>query len=39
MAEPWSLGGVLRGNLEERLARLDSTLRLTARPTVAFVVG
>jgi fused signal recognition particle receptor len=37
--DPVDLKRMLRENLEERLARLDPTLRLTARPAVVLVVG
>lgn len=37
--DPADLKRMLRENLEERLARLDPTLRLTARPAVVLVVG
>ncbi|QEE60978.1 signal recognition particle-docking protein FtsY [Salinibacterium sp. dk2585] len=37
--DPTDLKRMLRENLEERLARLDPTLRLTARPAVVLVVG
>ena len=37
--DPADLRRMLRENLEERLARLDPTLHLTARPAVVLVVG
>lgn len=37
--DPADLKRMLRETLEERLARLDPTLRLTARPAVVLVVG
>jgi len=37
--DPDDLRRMLRERLEERLARLDPTLRLTARPAVVLVVG
>ena len=37
--DPTDLTRMLRENLEERLARLDPTLTLTARPAVILVVG
>jgi len=37
--DPTDLKRMLRENLEERLARLDPTLTLTARPAVVLVVG
>ena len=37
--DPADLKRMLRESLEERLARLDPTLRLTARPAVVLVVG
>lgn len=37
--DPADLQRMLRENLEDRLARLDPTLRLTARPAVVLVVG
>jgi len=37
--DPTDLKRMLRETLEERLARLDPTLRLTARPAVVLVVG
>lgn len=37
--DPADLKRMLRETLEERLARLDSTLRLSARPAVVVVVG
>ncbi len=37
--DPADLRRMLRETLEERLARLDPTLRLTARPAVVLVVG
>lgn len=37
--DPADLRRMLRENLEERLARLDPTLKLTARPAVVLVVG
>ena len=37
--DPADLKRMLRENLEERLARLDPTLKLTARPAVVLVVG
>ncbi len=37
--DPEDLRRMLRENLEERLARLDPTLHLTARPAVVLVVG
>jgi len=37
--DPTGLRRMLRENLEERLARLDPTLKLTARPAVVLVVG
>ncbi|MEO6941805.1 MAG: signal recognition particle-docking protein FtsY [Terrimesophilobacter sp.] len=37
--DPTDLKRMLRETLEERLAKLDPTLRLTARPAVVLVVG
>ena len=37
--DPADLKRMLRETLEERLARLDPTLRLTARPAIVLVVG
>ena len=37
--DPVDLKRMLRETLEERLARLDPTLHLTARPAVVLVVG
>jgi fused signal recognition particle receptor len=37
--DPTDLKRMLRENLEERLARLDPTLKLTNRPAVVLVVG
>lgn len=37
--DPADLRRMLRENLEERLARLDPTLKLTARPAIVLVVG
>lgn len=37
--DPTDLKRMLRENLEERLARLDPTLHLSARPAVVLVVG
>jgi fused signal recognition particle receptor len=37
--DPTDLRRMLRETLEERLARLDPTLKLTARPAVVLVVG
>lgn len=37
--DPTDLRRMLRENLEERLARLDPTLHLSARPAVVLVVG
>lgn len=37
--DPADLRRMLRENLEERLSRLDPTLKLTARPAVVLVVG
>ncbi len=37
--DPTDLKRMLRESLEERLARLDPTLRLSARPAVVLVVG
>src|ERR1700712_5941649 len=37
--DPTDLRRMLRENLEERLARLDPTLTLTARPAVVLVGG
>ena len=37
--DPADLKRMLRENLEERLARLDPTLKLTARPAVVGVTG
>lgn len=37
--DPVDLKRILRENLEERLARLDPTLHLSARPAVVLVVG
>ena len=37
--DPADLKRMLRENLEERLARLDPTLHLSARPAVVLVVG
>ncbi len=38
-SDPADLKRMLRENLEERLARLDPTLHLSARPAVVLVVG